>query len=63
MTSSLRRRFTAVLAATMLMTAGVPALAHARPHPPRASTPPGRIAYVQRQTAAASFVPQRTATV
>jgi hypothetical protein len=66
MTSILRRRFTAVLAATMLMTAGVPALAHAaghpHPHPPHASTPPDRIAYVQRPTATASFVPPRTAT-
>jgi hypothetical protein len=67
MTSSPRRRLTAVLAATMLMTAGLPAVAHAadhaRPHrhPPHASTAPDRVAYVQRPVATTSSVPQRTA--
>jgi hypothetical protein len=68
MTSSLRRRLTAVLAATTLMVAGAPALAHAadhsrtRPHPPHAAAPPDRVAYVQRPTVTTPFVPQRTAT-
>jgi hypothetical protein len=67
MTSSLRRRLTAVLAATVLIVAGAPALAHAaghshpRPHPPHVATPPDRVAYVQRPITTTSFVPQRTA--
>jgi hypothetical protein len=64
MTSTLTRRFTAVLAAAALLTAGVPALAHAagpHHHPPRAATPPDRVAYVQRLPDATSAVPQRTA--
>ena len=55
MTSTLPRRITAVLVTAALATAGLPALAHAadhpRPHPPRASTPHDRIAYVQRTAA------------
>jgi hypothetical protein len=52
-----------------LIAAGIPALlaparAGAHPHPhPHASTPPDRIAYVQRSTATTSFVPQRTTTI
>jgi hypothetical protein len=54
-----------------LIAAGIPALlaparagAHPRPHPhPHASAPTDRIAYVQRATTTASFVPQRTATI
>jgi hypothetical protein len=65
MTSTLTRRVSAVLATAAVMTAGLPALAHAADHhhrhPPRASTPPDRIAYVQRPTATTSAVPQRTA--
>ena len=66
MTSTLSRRFTAVLAAAALMTAGLPALAHAAEHhhhPPRAATPPDRVAYVQRASDTTSAVPQRTAAI
>jgi hypothetical protein len=67
MTSTLPRRFTAALVTAALATAGLPALAHAadhpRPHPPRASTPPDRIAYVQRAGDTTSAVPQRTAAI
>ena len=66
MTSTLPRRFTAVLATAALMTAGLPALAHATEphhHPPRAATPPDRVAYVQRATDTTSAVPQRTAAI
>ena len=67
MTSNPRRRIGAVLATAVLMTAGLPALAHAsahpQPHPPRASTPPDRVAYVQRPAVTVSDVPQRTAAV
>ena len=64
MTSTLARRLVAVLATTALMIAGVPALAHAadhHPHPPRASTPPDRVAYVQRPVTTTSAVSRRTA--
>jgi hypothetical protein len=64
MTSTLTRRLTAVLATAALLTAGVPALAHAagpHHHPPRAATPPDRVAYVQRLSDSISAVPQRTA--
>ena len=65
MTSSPRRRLTAVLAATMLMTAGVPAWAHAaeHPHPAHAAAPPDRIAYVHRLADTTSYVPQRTSAI
>jgi hypothetical protein len=72
MTSSpLRRRVTPLMVTGALIAAGIPALlaparAGAHPHqhhPPRASTPPDRIAYVQRPTATTSYVPQRTATI
>ena len=73
MTSSpLRRRLTPVMVTGALIAAGIPALlapatagAHQNPHPhrlPHASTPPDRLAYVQRATVTTSFVPQRTAT-
>jgi hypothetical protein len=65
MTSTLTRRFTAVLATAALMTAGLPALAHAAEHhhPPRAATPPDRVAFVQRASETTSDVPQRTAAI
>jgi hypothetical protein len=70
MTSTLlRRRLTPLLAAGALIAAGIPALlapaaAGARPHlPPRASSPPDRVAYVQRLSATTSAVPQRTAAI
>jgi hypothetical protein len=67
MTSHPRRRISAVLATAVLMTAGLPAVAHAadhpHPHPPRASTPPDRVAFVQRPSVTTSDVPQRTAAV
>jgi hypothetical protein len=54
-----------------LIAAGIPALlaparAGAQPHPdhpPHASMPSDRLAYVQRPTATTSFVPQRTGTI
>ena len=64
MTSTLPRRFTAVLATAALMTAGPPALAHAAEphhHPPRAATAPDRVAYVRAISTRA--VPQRTAAI
>jgi hypothetical protein len=64
MTSTLSRRFTAVLATAALMTAGLPALAHAagpRHHPPRAATPPDRMAYVR--AIRTRDVPQRTGAI
>jgi len=63
MTSTLARRFTALLATAALMTAGLaaPARAADHPHPPRASTPPDRVAYVQRASTTTSAVPQHTA--
>jgi hypothetical protein len=64
MTSTLTRRLTAIVATAALMTAGLPALAHAagpHHHPPRAVTPPDRVAYVQRLSDSTSAVPQRTA--
>ena len=64
MTSTLPRRFTAVLATAALMTAGLPALAHAAEphhHPPRAATPPDRVAYVRAISTRA--VRQRTAAI
>jgi hypothetical protein len=66
MTSTLSRRFTAVLATAALMTAGLPALAHAagpHHHPPRVATPPDRVAYVQRASDTTSDVPQRTGAI
>jgi hypothetical protein len=66
MTSTLSRRLTAVLASAALMTADLPALAHAagpHHHPPRAATPPDRVAYVQRASDATSDVPQRTGAI
>jgi hypothetical protein len=64
MTSTLSRRFTAVLATAALMTAGLPAPAHAagpHPQPPRAATPPDRVAYMERASDTTSAVPQCTA--
>ena len=69
MTSTLPRRFAAVFVTTALATAGLPALAHAadsphrHQHPPRAATPPERIAYVPRPSVTTSAVPQRTAAI
>jgi hypothetical protein len=69
MTPTLPRRRLAPLAVTgVLIAAGIPALlaparAGAHPHhPPHASTPSDRMAYVQRQTDTTSYIPQRTAT-
>jgi hypothetical protein len=67
MTSTLPRRFAAVFVTAALMTAGLPALAHAadhpHPRPPRAATPSERVAYVQRAFDTTSAVPQRTAAI
>ena len=66
MTSTLPRRFAAVVTTAALLTAGLPALAHAagpHPHPPRAATPRDRVAYVQRPSETTSAVPQRTAAI
>jgi len=69
MTSTLPRRFAAVFVTAGLMTAGLPALAHAADsphrhhHPPRAATPTERIAYVPRPFVTTSAVPQRTAAI
>ncbi len=71
MTPTLLRRRVAPLAVTgVLIAAGIPALlapaqagAHPHPHPPHASTPPDRVAYVQRPTDTTSYVPQRTSTI
>ena len=61
---------TPLVVASALIAAGIPALlaparAGAQPHPhrPHASTPPDRIAYVQRPSTTTSFVPQRTASI
>jgi hypothetical protein len=69
MTSSpFRRRLAPLVVAGAVIAAGVPALlgparAGAQPHRlPHASAPPDRVAYVERQTATTSAVPQRTAT-
>jgi hypothetical protein len=71
MTSNLLRRRVAPLATVAaLIAAGIPALlapaqagAHPRPHPPRASTPPDRVAYVLRSATADATVPQRTGAI
>jgi hypothetical protein len=66
MTSTLPRRLAAISVTAVLMTAGVPALAHAAEphhHPPRAATPPDRVAYVQRANDTSSAVPQRTGAI
>jgi hypothetical protein len=66
--SPLRRRLAPLVVTGAVIAAGIPALlgpakAGAQPHRlPHASTPPDRIAYVQRQAATTSAVPQRTAT-
>jgi len=70
MTPTLLRRRLAPLAVTaVLIAAGIPALtaparAGAHPHhPPHASPPPDRMAYVQRQIETTSYVPQRTGSI
>jgi hypothetical protein len=69
MTANLLRRRVALLATVVaLIAAGMPALlapaeAGAHPRPPRASTPPDRMAYVLRSTTTESTVPQRTGAV
>ena len=68
MTSTfLRRRLAPLVAAGALIAAGTPALlapaeagAHTHRHQPRASTPPDRVAYVERTSATTSTLPQRT---
>ncbi len=64
----LRRRVASVATIAALIAAGLPALlapavAGAHPRPPRASTPPDRVAYVLRSSSAESTVPQRTGAV
>jgi hypothetical protein len=64
----LRRRAAPLAAVAALIAAGIPALlapaeAGARPHAPRASGPPDRIAYVGRPTTVESDVPQRTTAI
>ncbi len=57
---------TGALIAAGIPTLLAPARAGAQPHrhhPRHASTPPDRIAYMQRSTATTSYVPQRIATI
>jgi hypothetical protein len=69
-TTLLRRRVAPLATVAALIAAGIPALlapaqagAHPRPLPPRASTPPDRVAYALRPVTADSTVPQRTGAI
>jgi hypothetical protein len=66
----LRRRVAPLATVAALIAAGIPALlapaqagAQSHPHPPHASAPPDRVAYVLRPAAAGSTVPQRTGAI